>query len=375
MIVIDAISAREGGGRTYIYNLIEHLPDEAYERIIVLVLPEWKELKEKFQRLNIKYVPQYLSNPFARAIWQRCKLPNLLNGLNAGLLFVPGGVTSTIPPIGCKLVTMSRNMLPFDKSARKGYPLGWQRTRNFLLWFAMSSTLARADFVIFVSDYAYSVINKSIGGGVKNKVIIPHGVNEIFRSCDANQASGLNFIKGNYLLYVSTIDFYKSQCEVVAEFNDYIKASNSEDYLVFVGSANKQYLRKLESVIDECKVNGRVLILGKVEYQSLPTIYRNARAIIFASRVENCPNVLLESMAAGRPVFCSRVQPMPEFGGSGVIYFNPLEPHDLSSKLSRILSNDDDIEAWSQRAQIQSKKFEWNHSAKLTWEALFGLLI
>ena len=375
VIVIDAISARQGGGQTYLFNLLEYFPEDAKVRVLVLALPGW-DVKVSKTNVEVKFVRRWLVNPLVRALWQRFKLPGILRELGASVVFVPGGVSSLRPLTDCKLVTMSRNMIPFDITARRRYPFGWQRARNWLLRRAMESSLVNADLVIFLSQYAFNTITAVIRKSIRASLIIPHGVNDAFFSAVTD--GHLKLPEGSqsyeYLLYVSSIDFYKAQCEVVEAFSEYVDVTSSREKLLLVGPANKGYLKKVYRTIKKLKLDEKVIVLGTLPYEKIPALYRRAKAIVFASEVENCPNILLESMASGRPVFCSSSQPMPEFGGGAVIYFEPRSPSDLAGKLVTILADQQACTKWANRASVRGKSYRLNESATKTWDALFSLL-
>src|SRR5258705_9042007 len=82
---------------------------------------------------------------------------------------------------------------------------------------------------------------------------------------------------------------------------------------------------------------GRVARRGNRPYAELLAANHHALVTVFASEAENCPNVLLEAMAAGKPILCSRRPPMPEFGGDAVWYFEPSNVEELSTQLLRLL--------------------------------------
>jgi glycosyltransferase involved in cell wall biosynthesis len=55
-----------------------------------------------------------------------------------------------------------------------------------------------------------------------------------------------------------------------------------------------------------------VVLPGRIAKNRLPAIYANARGLVFPSVRKGCPNVVLESMAAGTPVIGYRAMSMPE---------------------------------------------------------------
>lgn len=177
-IVFNALSARLGGGQTYLINLFQFVPDNADLEILVfapasLKLPGHPRIK----RVEPAWPTE---NPIVRAMWERWVLPGILKAEKADVLFCPGGVVGTSAPAGCKVATMFRNMIPFDLRVRKSIPLGLQRLRNWLLNRVMLKSMREADLTIFISNYARSVIESLTN--IKNPVTIPHGIGSVFRT-------------------------------------------------------------------------------------------------------------------------------------------------------------------------------------------------
>ena len=84
--------------------------------------------------------------------------------------------------------------------------------------------------------------------------------------------------------------------------------------LLLAGHASPHYFKKVKQTIEEYGLMDDVIYLGSINHEDLPDYYKGAKINIFASTCENCPNILLEAMSSGRPVFCSTHMPMPEFG-------------------------------------------------------------
>src|SRR5580692_1495490 len=109
-IVMNALSARQGGGQTYVSNLLESLPEQLDTEVFVLA-PDSLPLprgKSNLQRIPVTWL---VENPYVRAVWEKLCLAPLLKRLGADVLFCPGGIVGTRVPAGCKTVTMFRNMI------------------------------------------------------------------------------------------------------------------------------------------------------------------------------------------------------------------------------------------------------------------------
>lgn len=365
-ILINALSARQGGGQTYLINLLERLPKTPSLELFVyapasLKLPDDPRIKRLEPSMPT-------TNPLIRAVWERFVLPRVLVQYDIDVLFCPGGVLGTRPPAGCKTVTMFRNMLPFDLRARRAMPLGLQRMRLWMLERVMLKSMSSASLVIFIADFARRLIESKVT--VKSAVTIPHGVPEFFRTYDSEMGRPSYLPQGEYLLYVSKFDTYKHHFEVVTAYSELPSALRERYKLVLIGESDSAEGQRVRELIERQGLGERVLILGAIKYQDLPAAYRHAALTIFASSCENCPNILLEALGAGRPVLSSSIQPMPEFGGDAVGYFDPYQPESIREAMLNVLNAPEAASEMGGRAAARSQKYSWSATAEQTWRQI-----
>jgi len=371
-VFIHALNARLGGGQTYLYNLLNHLPKEISLQVTLFVPASTQSLSLP-ANVHIREGGKWLENPFIRAAWERLYLPLILRKEKPDVLFCPGGVVATKAPKSCKVVTIFRNMIPFDMKQRKRYAYGYKRLRNWMLERIMLSSMRNADLVIFISEYAKKIIEERLGGRMRKTIVIPHGVNNVFKKTLITESKPDWLPQGDYLLYVSSIDVYKMQVEVVNAFA-LLNPLERNLNLVLVGpEINKNYSQQVNNVISQHGIGDAVLMPGSVSYDKLPQLYKNAVINIFASECENCPNILLEMMASGRPVVCSSYPPMPEFGGDTVVYFDPEYPETLAQGLEKLLGNPEQQERLADLAYEKSNEYRWDDTAGRTWQAIAAL--
>lgn len=369
-IVINALSARLGGGQTYLKNLLAYLPERADLDILVYA-PAGLRLPEdpRIRRVTTFWPTE---NPLLRAVWEKIALPRVLRNEKAQILFCPGGILATTVPAGCKTVTMFRNMMPFDPGVLRRMPFGFQKIRNWILKRVMLRSMATADLTIFISEYARSVIAGLIS--VRNSATIPHGINSQFRTAGQMIERPSWLPRGEYLLYVSRFDVYKHQLEVVQAYAQLPADLRSRYKLLLVGEADNLLAQEVEAWVKEKRLDGQVFVRGPVPYTDLPAVYHHATVNVFASSCENCPNILLEALGAGRPVLSSSVMPMPEFGGNAVAYFSPTDPTSIYEQLIVVLKDEYRRENLAILAEQRSADFDWRKTAELTWIKIVGLL-
>jgi len=363
-IVVEAVSARRGGSQTYLRNLFKHYTSKDSERVIVIV---HEKSKEKFLNIhpNIEVLsPKFPSiSLFHRWFWQYFILPRLLIRLQAKVVYFPGGSSSIRTSTHYKLATACRNMLPFLRKERSRYPVGYMRVRLWALRYAQSRLFQTADLLIFVSQYAKSIIDRK-----GDSIVIPHGVSDEFRvaTSDLDRPD----ISNEFVLYVSIIDVYKAQIEVVRAWYALRQMRATRERLVLIGPEYAPYGRRLKREIRKLKLTEEVLILGDLPHSELPSYFHYAKVNLFASSCENCPNILLEALAAGKPVMCSSYEPMPEFASDSVQYFDPYSSIELASKLSVLLDDPDAQLELGNRAARRAGSFVWQEAADRTWASL-----
>lgn len=370
-VLVNGLSARLGGGQTYLLNLLRHVPQDAGWKIFLLC-PASLDLTDLPGNVERVESGLKLDNPFRRAIWERFNLGKLASKLDADLLFCPGGLLPTGSlPAGLKTAVTFQNMLPFDMAQRKRYPLGYRRLRDWLLERGLSSAMRKADLVIFISRFAQEFILAKLGHLSGRSVVIPHGIDpRFFPGADNPLPLPVDAPAGEYFLYVSFIDHYKSQIEVVRAFAQVQKLSKTRASLLLVGAENPPYGEALRREIDSLKLGDVVKVMGNLPHHELPALYQHARINLFASCTENCPNILLEMMASGRPALVSDRGPMPEFGGHTVIYFDPDNVEQLVERWMSLLSAPERGERMAQQAMERVSAMQWEKAASSTWNAL-----
>jgi glycosyltransferase involved in cell wall biosynthesis len=99
----------------------------------------------------------------------------------------------------------------------------------------------------------------------------------------------------------------------------------------------------LEAVIRECAhrlgITAQLEFLGRLGGQALQAAVRQFRVSVLTSKSEGLPNVVLESMAAGRPVIATAVGGIPELIEDGVTGFlvPPEDPMSLAERIVCLL--------------------------------------
>jgi glycosyltransferase involved in cell wall biosynthesis len=303
-----------------------------------------------------------------RIYWHRFMSKKIVQQAGCTLLFVPGGSDANgFTPI----VTMSRNMLPFEWREMLRYRSLTAIFRLLLIRHTQIVSFKKADGVIFLTKYAREAIFKITGQISGRSMIIPHGISPHFHLTPRVQRSPTDFSDGRpcRALYVSAIYAYKHQWHV-ADAVAQLREAGLPIKLELIG-APAEGMRRLNAILD--KVDPKrdfIKVHGAVPYERLNEFYQGADIGVFASSCENMPNILVENMAAGLPIACSNMGPMPELLGDSGVYFNPCDADDIASALRKLIYSSDLRNNIAQSAFARAHQYSWKRCADETFSFL-----
>lgn len=364
IIGIDACNIRQGGGLTHLIQLLnESKPKKhGFTKIVVWsnkktlsFLPDfdWIEKRSHF------YLEKNFIFSFYFQLWLFSKE---LTESSCDIVLVPGGTfLSKFRPF----VTISQNMLPFEMNEAFRYKSLLKKIKFILLRITQSRTFKNANGLIFLTEYAKSIISSKVNVTKYNK-IIPHGINYEFTQTPKKQKSfsDYNFENPFKLLYVSILSPYKHQPNLVKVVCE-LYSSGIPIQLVLIGPSEAESLIEFNNTIKmyDCSkfcINYK----GAIPYENLFSEYKAADGFIFASTCENLPIILIEAMSAGLPIICSKFGPMKEIlGENGKMYFNPLDLNNTKSQLKEFLYNQNLRDKISIESYSRSLIFTWSEMA------------
>ena len=339
VVGIDATNLRRGGGRTHLIELLRaaNPVHQGVLRVVVWGAAETLALLDERDWLE-KAAPSALEGGVLRRIaWQRFSLSDAARRIGCDVLFVPGGsYAGHFKPV----VTMSRNMLPFEWTELKRYIWSPLALKLILLRWMQSKSFRHADGLIFLTKYARREVLSVTGAINGADKVIPHGLSDRFRIQPRPQRdiSAFSVDSPFRLLYVSIIDQYKHQWHIVDAIAKLRLLTDWPLSLDLVGPSYGPAMKKLLNTMNNHDPAKKwIRYHGPVPYDALHTLYDQADLGIFASSCENMPNILLETMAAGLPVACSDRGPMPEVLGNAGIYFNPEKSDEIMCALYKLI--------------------------------------
>lgn len=370
-IGIDASNIHGGGGVTHLAELLGAADPRrhGFTQIVVWACRATLDSLPECSWLQKVWDDRLESGFIRRAWWQRTELGKEVRLFGCDVLFVPGGSVATqFTPV----VTMSRNMLPFEWSEMLRFGVSLSTLKFFSLRLVQGRSFRNAAGVIYLTKYARDAVAHVIGQASGNSAIIPHGVDDRFVAAQDKCVTSeeLSSSCPFRLLYVSRIDAYKHQGKVAVAISS-LRAAGVPVTIDFIGSDGSRSARKLRHLLRKIDPDGAgIRIVGPISHGDLHRYYGEADGFVFASSCENLPNILLEAMAAGLPIACSDRGPMPELLGNCGLYFDPLVPSSIECAIRELLESAERRNCLGDMAQDRARQYSWHRCADDTFAFL-----
>ncbi len=370
-IGIDATNIRCGGGVTHLVELLRALQPVTFgiERVVVWGSTATLKALEDRPWLTKRNPPALDKGLIVRTLWQRFYLSHAGRDAGCEVLFLPGGsYAGNFYPV----VTMSQNLLPFEMRELLRYGVSLLTLKLLLLRLTQSRTFRQTAGVIFLTEYAREAVIKVTGKLRGQSCIIPHGLNPRFNMAPKRQLLIADYDEAHpfCVIYVSVIEPYKHHWHVV-EAVAALRKEGLPVVLDLVGPSYPPALKRFNAAFSrEDAAHQWVRYHGAIPFDKLHHNYAEADIGLFASSCENMPNILLETMAAGLPIACSRKGPMPDMLGDAGLYFDPEKPAEIAAALRELISSPELRMRLAQASYERAQQYSWQRCADET----FGFL-
>jgi glycosyltransferase involved in cell wall biosynthesis len=175
-----------------------------------------------------------------------------------------------------------------------------------------------------------------------------------------------------FFLHVGVLQPRKNIVRLIDAFAQLIHEKGRSDLqLAIVGKLGWKFGEIIKRA-EAPDVRKQVIITGTVESLELPILYKSALALLMPSLYEGFGLPIVESMACGTPVACSRNSSMSEVAGEAALLFDPYSVQEIAATMRR-LSQEPALRAQMiERGFHQAKHFSWENTARQTLEVLFA---
>jgi glycosyltransferase involved in cell wall biosynthesis len=365
-IGIKATQIGPGGGLTHLTQCLKWFPILAPEMHFIVYAASGNERDHISDARNIDF--RFYHFPSfglpARLLWEQTALPEFVSRDKCDLLFEPGNYAIKNPP--CPSVPLIHNLAPFIPEYI-ATETAYQQFRLRLLRHGTTSAIAASAGTIFLSQYARDVLRHHVNISNIRSTVIYHGATD--------QVSKPTCAREKFILCVSHIYRYKGILELVKAYAQAVASQPELPKLVIAGNPyDRPYIAQIESLIASAGIGDRVQFLGSVSEEELSRLYRTCEFFVFPSTIENCPNILIEALAAGCPILSSNCGVMPEVCGDAALYCDPSDITSISDSLLELHRNQLLRNTLSDRAATRATQFSWRSTAQQTLDFFSQIL-
>ena len=139
--------------------------------------------------------------------------------------------------------------------------------------------------------------------------------------------------------------------------------------LVIGGELDPRFPDGVSARIHAHGIVSRVIRPGMIQEADLPVVYSLADVFVFPSLIEGFGLPPLEAMACGTPVLASTTSAVSEAVGDAALAFDPRDPAQLATVLSRALTETALRTTLSRRGVERVRAFTWERAACETLQA------
>jgi len=226
----------------------------------------------------------------------------------------------------------------------------------------LTAAARKAAHIITDSEYSKGQIVEHLRVPRSKVSAIHCGVTSGFSPMDKEAAfkavSGALRIDEPYLLFVGNLKRHKNVSTLLTAFALLRDRREMSQRLVLIGN-DTDGKRELIERCAHLGISERVDFVPHVTQELLPKIYAAADALIQPSRIEGFGLPVLEAMACGTPVICSRAASLPEVAGEAASYFDPNNSEELADAIEPVLD--------SPKLQTRMRTLGLRRAARFTW--------
>jgi glycosyltransferase involved in cell wall biosynthesis len=177
-----------------------------------------------------------------------------------------------------------------------------------------------------------------------------------------------------YVLYVGGHSRHKNLPRLIAAFARLPVSPSLK--LVITGWSKPTLIAQTRMAVQRHNLQRRVVIISdQLRDAELSGLYSGCSAFVYPSLYEGFGLPVLEALAHGAPVACSRTSSLPEVAGDAALYFDPKSIDDIATKLQSIIKSAEITEELRRHGPKRASQFSWQRTALETYRVLQKLTV
>ena len=357
-VLINALSARQGGIITYTKNLMESFDKRGIDA--VFALPENSPLPKRAQ--DMRFPVQDMS-AFQRVLWEQTVWSRTVKRFNPSVLYSSanfGLINSPIPQ-----VLLIREAGLFD-------PLYLENVAPSFGVMAVIQRILRRQLILLsaknaqciaVPTQSFKELLTSNFDSLKNRIQVNHYGLPIKKFSATARSRGWRDDGVLRLLFVSEYYPHKQPgllCEAVRILNEkgiktHVTLTATIKNIESVGGSSKDV-----ELLKRAVTRGEASLVGRIPYEQLLEYYHSHDALVSPSLSETFCHPLIEAMCSGLIVVSSDLPVAQEVCGDAAVFFDGLRVAPLVESILQLDKNDEFREGMRAKAiSFSGENYDW----------------
>lgn len=342
------LHAHIGGMRQYFLSLFDELLEHDRENEYVFF-----HHRGNVAELEALSSPRWREN--AVELGKTVRVARHLKGLD--LYFSP---FSVLIPRPLPLPTVV--MIPDNQEVF--FPDFFSRRQQFIREWHYRGSARMADRVLTLSEFSKTALAKHYGVAPQKIGVAPLCVDaRFYRAREAARRPRAALPEGKFLFYPANRWLHKNHDTLLRALRLLAVGKGLRLNLVLTGQDMTEGY-PVKRMAAEYGVGDRIFSAGYVSVEELAWLYSRAEMTVVPSLFEGFGLPLVEAMAAGCPVACSRAASLPEIGADAVDYFDPQSPQDMAQAMEQLITNRERRAALVERGHARAACFSPSRMAE-----------
>ena len=238
------------------------------------------------------------------------------------------------------------------------------RERVWFHEFFWKRRMRYAAHILTVSEFMQREICEILNLKLEQVTAVPEAPAPHFwhRSPEAIQRVCQNFsLPREYLLFVGSLEPRKN-LPLIIQAMQRCKMDIPLVLAGWEGWGDKTWMETIRGA----GLEERIIFTGYVDDEILACLYSGATALVYPSLYEGFGLPILEAMACGCPVICSKVASMPEVAGDAALLVDPFDAEDLAAAVDKIAGDQAIRQHLIVKGFARASVFTWKQTAEQT---------
>ncbi len=301
--------------------------------------------------------------PLARIVWEQTALPLALATLKADLIH---GLVNVLP-----LSTRRPGIVTVHDLSFVRMPERFPAAKRVYLTQLCRLSVHKAQRVIAVSKQTADDLCTFFDVSAQKIDVVYNGVGKRFAPGDPAAVETFRRKRGlpeRFLLTLGTLEPRKNLERLIDAYAAWRAHASTQDRDIALVLAGGQgwFYEQIYRQVKTLNLTDVIHFPGYVPGEELPDWYRAALAFVYPSLFEGFGLPVLEAMACGTPVLCSRAPSLLEVAGNAALTFPAESTTDLTDAIRHIVNDNTLRSDLRQRGLVHSHDFTWARCAAET---------